>query len=110
MTDPITSDVGRFDDIPCCPCCGYTAAAFDQSWIGLHTCKICGWVDDVEQRHLPDLDWHNDNGGMTLREAQRNYFAFGQADGTRVRVEPPSDYYKHPDWLPLPRPAGWPKT
>ena len=62
--------VGRFS----CPCCHYLTLN-TQPPGSYQVCEICFWEDDIEQFNDPQF-----KGGVnriSLREAQRNFEAFG---------------------------------
>lgn len=60
-----------------CPCCGYKT--LDEEPPGtFDICEICFWEDDSIQFEDPDYE-----GGAnvpSLRQAQKNYLAFGAYD------------------------------
>jgi hypothetical protein len=80
-----------------CPCCGYQTVFCEYD-----ICHVCGWENDFVQRDNPDMTGAN---RVTLREAQRNFHAFGAADrrlvGTDLINPPAADDIRDPNWTPL---------
>jgi hypothetical protein len=79
-----------------CPCCGYRVISSN-----FEICGICGWEYDPAQNEHPDL--RGPANRVTLREAQRNYLAFGAKDELHrasVSAPTPGDE-RDPQWKPL---------
>ena len=58
-----------------CPCCGnYTLKALPEIAIA-YICPVCCWENDVFIKSADEPS--DENGGMTLTEAQINYRQFG---------------------------------
>ncbi|GKW45859.1 CPCC family cysteine-rich protein [Planococcus sp. NCCP-2050] len=64
-----------------CPCCGYKT--LNEEPPGTYEiCGICYWEDDAVQFHDPDYE--GGANGVSLRQAQRNYAAFGACDEASI--------------------------
>lgn len=70
-----------------CPCCGYLT--LDEAPPGsFDICPVCDWEDDRVQ--FADPDFQGGANEVSLREARRNYEAFGASDKRSVeRVRSP---------------------
>lgn len=83
-----------------CPCCGYKT--FDQEPNGSHEiCAVCFWEDDPVQ--LADPDFADGANPMSLRQAQKNFLAFGACDREmlpNVR-QPAEDEQRDKNWKPM---------
>jgi hypothetical protein len=67
------NQIGRVGLFPC-PCCHYLTLDIQPPG-SYQICEICFWEDDIEQFNDPQF-----KGGVnriSLREAQRNFEAFG---------------------------------
>jgi hypothetical protein len=83
-----------------CPCCGYGTLS-EQPPGTYEICPICFWEDDGVQFHDPDYE-----GGAnkpSLRQAQKNFAAFGACDRAALpHVRRPTEHdQKDPEWKPL---------
>ena len=80
-----------------CPCCGYkTFDAYDRG--NYIICPVCFWEDDPVQTKDPDF-----GGGansISLKEAQRNFIAFGASriDMIKNVRKPKDDEPLDADW------------
>jgi len=83
-----------------CPCCGYRT--LDDDSPGSHLiCEICFGEDDPVQFEDPEFE-----GGantVSLKQAQRNFAAFGCTEERFLSyIRPPSDKdIRDPGWQPL---------
>ena len=60
-----------------CPCCNFkTLRGRGQDEI----CKVCFWHDDGQDESEADEVWGGPNKGLSLRQAQRNFAAFGAVE------------------------------
>jgi hypothetical protein len=75
-TKPLISDVNRTELYPC-PCCGYETLPQEAGGT-YELCPICFWEDDVVQ--LEDPDFEGGANRVSLRQAQRNFVAFGACE------------------------------
>jgi hypothetical protein len=66
----------------CCPCCKYKTL-HSRGWFD--TCPVCFWEDDGQDEHDADEVRGGPNRDLSLREAQRNFAAFGASDTRRLR-------------------------
>lgn len=58
-----------------CPCCGYFTFPVPQNQALAYICPVCYWENDL---FINDADEKSDeNHGLTLNEAQKNYKKFG---------------------------------
>jgi hypothetical protein len=83
-----------------CPCCGYKTL-HDVSPGSHLICEICFWEDDPVQYEDPGFE-----GGantVSLRQAQRNFAAFGCTEERFLsHVRPPSHKdLRDPEWQPV---------
>lgn len=80
-----------------CPCCGYKT--IEEEPPGTYDiCRICYWEDDEVQFNDPDFE-----GGaneVSLRQAQKNFIAFGACDECSVKSvrKPTSEDVKDASW------------
>lgn len=79
-----------------CPCCGYYTLSDD-----FEICAICWWEHDFVQESKPDS--RIGANGESLREAQRNFAAFGASSAVfKQDVRPPAArHFRDPDFRPL---------
>ncbi|CEG21509.1 hypothetical protein BN1080_00420 [Planococcus massiliensis] len=80
-----------------CLCCGYNT--LDEEPPGTYEiCGICYWEDDSVQ--FADPDYEGGANGVSLRQAQRNYAAFGACDRASIEsVRKPNEKdVKDPHW------------
>lgn len=83
-----------------CPCCGYKT--FDEEPPGtFDICEICFWEDDDIQFDKPDSA-----GGankVSLREAQKNFMAFGAKERRVLEFvrKPIEQDERDENWRPL---------
>jgi hypothetical protein len=82
-----------------CPCCGYMTLSDPPGHFDI--CPICYWEDDNIQRDDPDY-WGGAND-LSLRDAQKNFAAFGAKDKRYIDVvrKPMEDEVFDPTWKPL---------
>ncbi len=60
-----------------CPCCKFkTLRGRGQDEI----CKVCFWQDDGQDESEIDEVWGGPNKNLSLRQAQRNFAAFGAVE------------------------------
>ncbi len=60
-----------------CPCCKFkTLRGRGQDEI----CKVCFWHDDGKDESEADQVWGGPNYSLSLRQAQRNFAAFGAVE------------------------------
>lgn len=71
-----------------CPCCGYLTFPVPQNDAMAYVCPVCFWENDV---FLTGEDEPSDeNHGMTLTEARKNFQAFGAcSEDMRIYVRKP---------------------
>lgn len=76
-----------------CPCCHFYTLPVPADCALAHICPVCFWENDV---FIQSEDEPSDeNGGMTLREGQRNFRAFGACQRDLVKyVRPPTEEEK----------------
>jgi hypothetical protein len=60
-----------------CPCCGYKTLEEEPSGT-YEICKICYWEDDPVQ--FNDHDYEGGANEVSLRQAQKNFIAFGACE------------------------------
>lgn len=100
------SVVPRLMQLPCvtaerirytCPCCGYKLLDDPSDDV----CPICFWEDDHSQ--LEDPDSLGANTRVTLRQAQKNFVAYGACEEVAIPdVRKPTEFdEKDPNWHPL---------
>lgn len=58
-----------------CPCCGYYTLPAPQKDAVAFICPVCFWENDVCLQNMDEPS--DENGGMTLREARKNYMRCG---------------------------------
>ena len=89
------------DNFPC-PCCGHRTLA-EAPGGTYDICAVCFWEDDGVQ--LDDPDYSGGANVPSLREAQRNYEAYGACDeAARQHVRPPTtSEQRSASWAPLPQ-------
>lgn len=83
-----------------CPCCGYKT--LDDSSPGSHLiCEICFWEDDPVQ--FEDPDFRGGANAVSLKQAQRNFAAFGCTEEKFLDLVRPafSKDVRDPEWHPL---------
>lgn len=83
-----------------CPCCGYKT--FDVEPLGTYViCKVCFWEDDPLA--LDDPDFVGGANRVSLRQAQKNFLAFGACEIKMVKNvrQPRQDEMRDHDWEPL---------
>src|SRR5690242_4910152 len=80
-----------------CPCCGYRTL-HEPPGGTYNICEICFWEDDDVQ--LEDPDYEGGANKPSLRQAQRNFVAFGAVESRLMEfVRPPRpDDARDPDW------------
>lgn len=80
-----------------CPCCGYRTLEKEPPGT-FQICKICFWEDDNIQLHKPD--YKGGSNEISLREAQKNFLAFGASRKRFLNyVKKPSNKdIKDPEW------------
>lgn len=80
-----------------CPCCGYkTLEEEPPGTYGI--CSICYWEDDPVQ--FNDQDYEGGANEVSLRQAQKNFIAFGACEGCCVGLvrKPASEDVKDASW------------
>lgn len=83
-----------------CPCCGYKTleekppGTFD-------ICPICFWEDDNVQ--FDDPDYKGGANDVSLKEAQKNFLAFGASERRVLKHvrKPRKGDEKDPEWKPF---------
>ncbi|MFS0656855.1 CPCC family cysteine-rich protein [Bacillus sp. 179-C3.3 HS] len=83
-----------------CPCCGYKT--LDEEPPGTYDiCDICFWEDDGTQ--YEDPDYVGGANVVSLKQAQRNFMAFGASDEYSIVLvrKPNQRDIKDPNWKPF---------
>ncbi len=76
-----------------CPCCGYKTLN-EKAGGTFEICPVCFWEDDPEQFEDPEYVG-GANGGVSLRQAQKNFLELGACSEDMVdKVRKPKDYDK----------------
>ncbi|ARK32564.1 CPCC family cysteine-rich protein [Halalkalibacter krulwichiae] len=83
-----------------CPCCGYKTLE-EELTDTFEICEICFWEDDGLQFQNPDYE-----GGaneVSLRQAQKNFIAFGACQKEYIESvkKPDENDRKDSNWKPL---------
>ena len=60
-----------------CLCCGFKTLSHPEAF---ELCEVCWWQDDGQDDSDADEIRGTVNGKLSLREARRNFRAFGAAD------------------------------
>ncbi|MGL4737427.1 MAG: CPCC family cysteine-rich protein [Cellulosilyticaceae bacterium] len=66
-----------------CPCCGYHTFPVPKEDAIAYICPVCFWENDVFTSS--DDEPSDENHGMTLNEARRNYKKFGACSQDMLR-------------------------
>src|SRR5689334_21768855 len=70
-----------------CPCCGYLT--LDERG-GFEICAVCFWEDDGQDERDAEVVRGGPNGGLSLRDAQRNFDRVGACEERHIyHVRPP---------------------
>jgi hypothetical protein len=96
---PIGTGIWSMDKYAC-PCCGYKTLA-EKPPGTYDICPVCFWEDD--QIQYADPDYEGGANVASLRQAQRNFLAFGISEvrfKENVRA-PRSGEEREPNWQPL---------
>ncbi len=83
-----------------CPCCGYKT--LDDIPPGTHDiCDICFWEDDEAQ--YTDVNFEGGANSHSLRQAQKNYLAFGASNKRCIEFvrKPNKQDIRDSNWKPL---------
>jgi hypothetical protein len=83
-----------------CPCCGYKT--LEEEPPGTYAiCPICFWEDDGVQ--FEDPDYPGGANTVSLREAQRNFAAFGACEREMLEHvrRPTRADVRDPTWRPV---------
>ncbi|WP_438304068.1 CPCC family cysteine-rich protein [Streptomyces sp. HUAS TT11] len=77
-----------------CPCCGFITLAERGAY---EICHVCFWEDDGQDEHDADEIRGGANGGLSLREARRNFQEVGACDMRFTRSVRAPLPHEHPE-------------
>lgn len=80
-----------------CSCCGFKT--FDEPNGSDEICLVCAWQDDGVMNDKPDY-WGGANE-VCLRQAQRNFIAFGVSEKRFIGRRVSERFEKDPLWKPV---------
>lgn len=80
-----------------CACCGFKTLSEGEG--SYEICPLCSWQEDGVMNANPDY-WGGANG-VCLRQAQRNYIAFGASEKRLIGKFIGELYEKDPLWKPV---------
>lgn len=86
---------GSVEDGPYrCPCCGFVTLAERGTF---EICRVCRWEDDGQDEHDAGQVHGGPNHDLSLRQARRNFEAFGACSRRRAHLVRDPAPEEHPD-------------